>query len=101
MYSYVMTLVKFVWFAYPTVVQYFTWRNNDDDEDNDRPADDVSAMLDVAIGQWGAVVGEEGTGDVGWWSAMVGRMKLCFFCDVFFVCRANFRNCNSVHTSSV
>ena len=38
---------------------------NDDDEDVDRPADDVSAMIDVALGGWGAVVGEEGSGDVG------------------------------------
>ncbi len=32
---------------------------------DDRPADDVSAMLDVALGGWRAVVGEEGSGEVG------------------------------------
>ncbi len=35
--------------------------NNDDD----CPADHVSAMLNVALGGWGAVVGEEGSGEVG------------------------------------
>ncbi len=40
-------------------------RINDDDEDDNRPADDGSAMIDVALGGWGAVVGEEGSGDVG------------------------------------
>ena len=40
-------------------------RISDDDEDDDRPADDGSAMLDVALGGWGAVVGEEGSGEVG------------------------------------
>ncbi len=40
-------------------------RINDDDDDDDRPADDVSAMIDVALAGWGAVVGEEGSGDVG------------------------------------
>ena len=40
-------------------------RINDDDEDDDRPSDDVSAMIDVALSGWGAVVGEEGSGDVG------------------------------------
>ena len=40
-------------------------RINDDDEDDDRPADNVSAMIDVALGGWGGVVGEEGSGDVG------------------------------------
>ncbi len=40
-------------------------RINDKDEDKDRPADDVSAMIDVALGGWGAMVGEEGSGDVG------------------------------------
>ncbi len=39
-------------------------RINDDDEDDDRPADDVSAMINVALSGWGAVVGEEGSGDV-------------------------------------
>ena len=37
---------------------------NNDDNDEDRPADNVSAMLDVALGRWGAVVGEEGSGEV-------------------------------------
>ncbi len=40
-------------------------RINDGDEDNDRPADNVSAMLDVGLAGWGAVVGEEGSGEVG------------------------------------
>ena len=40
-------------------------RINDDDEDDDHPADDVSAMIYLALGGWGAVVGEEGCGDVG------------------------------------
>ncbi len=40
-------------------------RINGDDEDDDRPADNVSAMIDVVLGGWGAVVGEEGSGDVG------------------------------------
>ena len=40
-------------------------RINNDNEDNDRPADDGSAMLDVGLGGWGAVVGEEGSGEVG------------------------------------
>ncbi len=40
-------------------------RINDEDEDNNRPADDVSAMIDVALSRWGAVVGEESSGDVG------------------------------------
>ncbi len=38
---------------------------NNDDEDNDCPADNVSAMLDVALGGWGGVVGEKGSGEVG------------------------------------
>ena len=38
---------------------------NNDDDDEDRSADNLSAMLNVALGRWGAVVGEEGSGDVG------------------------------------
>ncbi len=39
-------------------------RINNDDEDDDHPADDVSAMIGVALSGWGAMVGEEGSGDV-------------------------------------
>ncbi len=40
-------------------------RINDDNEDDNRPCDNVSAMINVALSRWGAVVGEEGSGDVG------------------------------------
>ncbi len=40
-------------------------RINDNDQDDDRPADGVSTMIDVALSGWEAVVGEKGSGDVG------------------------------------
>ena len=40
-------------------------RINDNDDNDDRPAEDVSAMLNVVLGGWGAMVGEEGSGEVG------------------------------------
>ena len=47
-------------------------RINDDDEDDDRPADDVSAMLDVALGGWGPWWVRKAVGrsddEVPWWA---------------------------------
>ena len=40
-------------------------RINDNDDNDDRPAEDVSAMLNVVLGGWGAMAGEEGSGEVG------------------------------------
>ena len=40
-------------------------RINDDDEDDDLPSDNVSTMIDVTFSGWGAVVGEEGSEEVG------------------------------------